>query len=70
MKYTKHNSPKEKGGVREQPLRYLANAEMKRLTIDVSADLHTTIKVECARKGVKMADAIRDILEKEFGKSE
>jgi len=43
---------------------------MKRLTIDVPIDLHTAIKVNCARKGVKMAEAIRDILESEFGKSE
>jgi len=43
---------------------------MKRLTIDVSANLHSAIKMECARKGVKMADAIREILESEFGKGE
>jgi predicted DNA binding CopG/RHH family protein len=69
MKYAKNNPPKEPA-VQEQSLRYLAKAKMKRLTIDVPTDLHTTIKVECARKGVNMADAIRDILEKEFGKSE
>ena len=40
---------------------------MKRLTIDVSADLHSAIKVSCAQRGVKMADAIREILEAEFG---
>ena len=40
---------------------------MKRLTIDVSADLHSAIKVDCARRGVKMADAIRNILRNEFG---
>ena len=40
---------------------------MKRLTIDVSAELHSAIKVDCARKGIKMADAIRDLLASEFG---
>ena len=40
---------------------------MKRLTIDVSVDLHSAIKVSCAQRGVKMADAIREILEDEFG---
>ena len=43
---------------------------MKRLTIDVSPELHSAIKVGCARRGIKMADAIRDILASEFGKGE
>ena len=43
---------------------------MKRLTVDVPMNLHTAIKVKCAQKGLKMADAIRDILENEFGKIE
>ena len=42
--------------------------KMKRLTIDVSADLHSAIKVDCARKGIKMADAIRGLLTNEFGR--
>lgn len=70
MKYDKPTAKNDPAAVREQTLRYLAKSEMKRLTIDVSMDLHTAIKVGCARKGVKMADAIRDILEKEFGKIE
>ena len=41
---------------------------MKRLTIDVSADLHSAIKVDCARRGIKMADAIRGLLTNEFGR--
>lgn len=36
---------------------------LKRLTFDVSASLHTRIKVACAKKGVKMADALRELLE-------
>ena len=43
---------------------------MKRLTIDVSPELHSAIKVDCARRGIKMADAIRDILASEFGGDE
>jgi hypothetical protein len=70
MKYDKHAPQNDPATVQEQPLGYLVKAEMKRLTIDVPVNLHTAIKVECARKGTKMADAIRDILEKEFGKSE
>ena len=43
------------------------NQKMKRLTIDVSEDLHRRIKVGCASRGVKMADEIRGLLEREFG---
>jgi hypothetical protein len=39
---------------------------MKRLTIDVTLDLHARIKVACAKRGTKMADEIRDLLEKQF----
>ena len=42
--------------------------KMKRLTIDVSENLHRRIKVECASRGVKMADEIRGLLEREFSK--
>lgn len=69
MKYDK-NPPEKKSGVCEQIAGFSGKAKMKRLTIDVSANLHSAIKVECARKGVKMADAIREILESEFGKGE
>ena len=41
--------------------------KMKRLTIDVSENLHRRIKMTCAGKGVKMADEIRRLLEREFG---
>jgi hypothetical protein len=42
---------------------------MKRLTIDVSQDLHTAIKTTCARRRVKMADEIRDLLTRHFMES-
>lgn len=38
----------------------------KRLTIDIPASLHSRIKVACARRGVKMADEIRALLETHF----
>lgn len=44
----------------------LASEAMKRFTIDVPAALHTRIKIECARRGVKMADMLREMLESEF----
>lgn len=40
--------------------------ETKRLTIDVTRSLHTAIKMDCARRGVKMADEIRTLLEQRF----
>ena len=40
--------------------------KMKRFTIDVSESLHKRIKMECAARGTKMADVIRDLLEQEF----
>ena len=69
MKYDKVTSDKELVA-RERTNKFLLQAKMKRLTIDVPANLHSAIKVECARKGVKMSDAIREILEHEFGKGE
>ena len=39
---------------------------MKRFTIDVTEGLHKRIKAQCALRGVKMADVIRDMLEREF----
>ena len=44
------------------------NGKMKRLTIDVSEDLHRRIKMGCASRGVNMADEIRGLLEREFGR--
>lgn len=43
-----------------------APVAMKRFTIDVTADLHSRIKVACAQRGVIMADEIRRLLEAEF----
>jgi ParG len=39
---------------------------MKRLTLDIPASLHTRIKSTCALRGVKMADAIRELLDTHF----
>lgn len=42
---------------------------MKRFTIDVAEDLHKRIKAQCAMRGVKMADVMRELLEREFPKA-
>ena len=39
---------------------------MKRLTIDIPASLHSRIKSQCALRGVKMADELRNLLERHF----
>lgn len=39
---------------------------MKRLTIDVPMSLHARIKSQCALRGVKMADELRELLERHF----
>jgi hypothetical protein len=54
--------------VQEQPTAAPAQP-MKRLTIDVSVDLHTRLKLECTRRGFKIADVLREMLEREFPKS-
>jgi hypothetical protein len=46
-----------------------ASEATKRFTIDVPVALHTRIKTECARRGVKMADVVREMLEREFPES-
>ncbi len=43
-----------------------APAATRRFTIDVSPELHTRIKVSCAQQGLKMADVLRALLEREF----
>lgn len=35
---------------------------MKRLTIDVPESLHREIKAQCARRGTKIADEVRELL--------
>ena len=66
MKYDAR-SPQSDSTIREHSGNSSLAPKMKRLTIDVSAELHSAIKVDCARKGIKMADAIRDLLASEFG---
>lgn len=44
----------------------VANERRKRLTLDVSEDLHRRIKMSCVGQGELMADVLREILEKAF----
>jgi len=38
----------------------------KRITVDVTEDLHTRIKVACAVARVKLSDAVREVLEQRW----
>ena len=40
-----------------------AAVPMKRLTIELPADLHTAFKANCVLRGVKMVDEIRRMIE-------
>lgn len=41
---------------------------MKRLTIDIPASLHKTIKAQCAMRGTKIADEVRELLSQKYTK--
>lgn len=43
------------------------SGKTKRLTIDIPLSLHQRVKSQCALKGEKMADVVRELLEKHFG---
>lgn len=40
---------------------------MKRLTIDIPESLHRTIKAQCAMRGTKIADEVRELLLNKYG---
>ena len=44
-----------------------APESMKRLTIDVPDSLHRAIKAQCAMRGTKIADEVRELLLQKYG---
>ncbi|AMW35850.1 hypothetical protein HEQ62_10525 [Haematospirillum jordaniae] len=44
-----------------------AEEPMKRLTIDIPASLHRAIKAQCAMRGSKISDELRDLLLQKYG---
>jgi plasmid stability protein len=42
---------------------------MKRLTIDIPEGLHRAIKSQCAMRGTKIADEVRDLLIQKYDAS-
>ncbi len=43
------------------------SAPMKRLTLDIPADLHRAIKTACASRGTKIVDELRELLVQKYG---
>ena len=70
MKYGTEEKSARDPLVRERSPKFGTQTEMKRLTIDIPAELHANVKSICARRGIKMSDAIRRILEEKFGRIE
>jgi hypothetical protein len=58
--------PTADGWVQSRQIEAGNGEAMKRLTVDVPISLHTRIKSQCALRGIKMADEIRELLEKHF----
>jgi hypothetical protein len=52
--------------VAAEPVKATETVQMKRFTIDVPVELHRRIKAQCAMQGQKMANVLREILEREF----
>jgi hypothetical protein len=44
-------------------------AKMKRLTLDISEDLHKAIKMQSVTLGIPMVDMLRKLLESHYGSS-
>lgn len=51
----------------EQPR--AVDGKMKRLTIDIPESLHRAIKSQCAMRGTKIADEVRDLLTQKYESS-
>jgi len=41
-------------------------APTKRVTVDIPAELHRRVKMQCAMRGVNMTEVMRDLLDREF----
>jgi len=44
--------------------------KMKRLTIDIPESLHRKIKSDCANRGSKIVDEVRELLLQKYGNTE
>jgi hypothetical protein len=60
------NAPRGSDHVAKAEVPVAPEEPMKRLTIDIPERLHTRVKSQCAKRGAKMADEIRALLEAHF----
>lgn len=60
-KWVSSGDPREKDEAKP-----VEKVPMKRYTVDIPVDLHMRVKIGCTKRGLKMADEMRRLLEKEF----
>ena len=65
MNHRTHREVREARALRQRRSG-MPGERMKRFTIDVPESLHRRVKAQCALRGVKMADYLRQTLEKLF----
>lgn len=54
---------------RRVPASAPAPEKVKRLTIDIPEAMHRAIKAQCAARGTKMSDELRELLVEKYGKA-
>lgn len=54
--------------VQSREIQALEKEANKRLTIDIPESLHRAIKMQCAERGTRIADEVRELLLQKYGK--
>ncbi len=54
--------------VQSREVQALDKEANKRLTIDIPESLHRAIKMQCAERGTRIADEVRELLIQKYGK--
>ena len=67
--WVQSNQPLDQGRAAVRDDRPHPMEAMKRFTVDVPVELHRRIKSQCAMRGMKMADMLRELLDREFPES-
>jgi hypothetical protein len=67
---TKPTSPEADEWVKNRDFVFIEKESNKRLTIDVPDSLHRAIKMQCAGRGTKIADEVRELLLQKYGNTE
>ncbi|QDS91622.1 ParG [Roseimaritima multifibrata] len=49
--------------MRESSIDVKPRTKPKRLTIDIDPELHTELKISCAKRGIQIADLLRNLIE-------